>query len=109
MPYLGRSDSSGIALVISLESDWTFTLQRRDFAPDETLGQYFGKELNGQDLRRLLPNWSTVTWWLHSAGELLPAEWIADSDDYFLRLTPTSASDDTRAAIAAFLRLMNGP
>ena len=107
MSYPGRADSNGIALVILLDDGWTLTLQRHDFKLDETLPQYFGKELSGQDLRRLLPDWSTVTWWTHSADAFLPVEWTATSGDYFLRLSGPTGGGDTRAAVAAFHRLIN--
>ena len=107
MAYSGRADSNGIALVISLDSGWTLTLQRHDFKPDEALGQCFGKELSGTDLKKFLPDWSTLTWWTHPGSELQTIEWTATSEAYFLRLTQLSAGGEKWAALAAFLRLMN--
>lgn len=107
MPYPGRADSSGVVLVVTIDSGWTLTLQRRDFKPDGALTAYFGRELSGHDLRALLPDWSALTWRHHSAGLFHPSEWSATNDVYLLRLTHPSSSDDARAAIAAFTGLIS--
>lgn len=107
MAGIARADSSGVALVVSMEGGWSLTLRRADFKPDEALSRYFGKNVRAQDLRTFLPNWPRLTWRRLPENPFYKAEVSARDGVYLVNLQAAGGGNEG-AVLEAFCGFMKG-
>ena len=89
------------------EEDWVILIRRADFTADPVFATFHGKELNAQDIARLLPHCASLQWAQVPANMLSTSESCAQDGQYQVSLRAAPGSSKLHIeAIDAFRRFM---